>query len=220
MKYRMFFLVFISILLVGCSKDNNSNTENNHTESRDTETTASKPMTPNNCYGYGVGMNIDRCVNVNGNIEYHSNVIPFEYVGEEVRYHCNSNFRYKYENGYEHESIDCLVMLFFNGQYIPFSVNNSEKMFTHKLKAINKLDDSDGTCYVDFEFSFYPYGLECGNTENFEIIVIPLQPLNISEEGEKINLLPTNVAASQKECPLLGFFLSPQVHPPNSLPTM
>ena len=195
---KLILLLIINLLLVGCGKDTDDTTNvTDDTSISVTDATTDSDKTtisqPDKLTGYGVYAGLDRVVNVDGDLEYLSNAFPFEYVGEDVRYHCTTNFYFTYENGYIRDSVECLVFLYFNGQYIDFSIEDSEYKTTHKLVAEKTIIGSEEQYAIDFDFSFKPYGIESGSTEKFYISVVPLHPLRVENNIETYDVKPVSV---------------------------
>ena len=158
---KLILILIINIFLVGCGKDvDNTTNVTDDTSISVTDSTTDSDKTdilkPGKYIGSGTYAGLDRVVNVEGDIEYLSNAFPFEYNGEDVIYHCTTNFHFTYENGYIRDSVECLVFLYFNGQYIDFSIEDSEHKTTHKIVAGKTIIGGEEKYAVDFDFSFTP----------------------------------------------------------------
>ena len=195
---KLILILIINIFLVGCGKDvDNTTNVTDDTSISVTDSTTDSDKTdilkPGKYIGSGTYAGLDRVVNVEGDLEYLSNAFPFEYIGEDVRYHCTTNCHFEYENGYMRDSVECLVFLYFNDQYIDFSIEDSEYKITHKLVAEKTTIGEEEQYAVDFDFSFTPYGIESGSMEKFYISVVPLHPLMVENDIEKYHISPISV---------------------------
>lgn len=197
MNKILLICMLLCTLLTGCNNttvnENTSTVESNTTEIITTNK-GEEITTPDEISSYGSFMNIYRCINVDGEIEYLYNNIPFVYEGEKVSYYCTTNFEYKYNNGYEQDSIECMALLYYDGQYIDFSIEGNDTAFSHILVAENKPDDKyDETYFIDFEFSFLPYGIDKDIVNDFYLIVVPLYPLTVVDGEEVIDYMPVPI---------------------------
>ena len=96
-------LIFI-VLLTACGNPKNNEDKSSNKINMDTSETTSiseihEATKPEGLKSYGTSINIARCVNVDGTIEYLPNTVPFEYNGTDVRYNGIASFEYEYKNG-------------------------------------------------------------------------------------------------------------------------